>query len=370
MPDSNIPISQVSFGPEEEQLVLEVIRSGQLAQGPMVERLESAFCDLTTAGHAVAVSNGTVALVAALQAVELEPSDEVVTSPFTFVATLNAALESGARVRFADISLDDFNVDAGAMSAAITPRTRALMPVHLYGQPADCERITALAEAHGLAQIEDAAQAHGASFDGRPVGSFGIGSFSLYATKNFTTGEGGVVTTNDAEIADRLRLLRNQGMRARYQYEIAGHNYRMTDLQAALGVAQLSRFEVTTSTRESNARALSEGLAGLPGLVLPQVGAGRRHVFHQYTVRLTPDACLDRDTFAKELEQRGIGSGVYYPRVVFDYECYRDHPLVEVNADVPNARRAAAEVLSLPVHTGLAAADLERIVEAVRSLLA
>ena len=243
------------------------------------------------------------------------------------------------------------------------------MPVHLYGQPADCARITALAEAHGLAQIEDAAQAHGATFDGRPVGSFGIGSFSLYATKNFTTGEGGVVTTNDAEIADRLRLLRNQGMRARYQYEIAGHNYRMTDLQAALGVAQLSRFEATTSTRESNARALSEGLAGLPGLVLPQVGAGRRHVFHQYTVRLTPDARLDRDTFAKELEQRGIGSGVYYPRVVFDYECYRDHPLVEVNADVPNACRAAAEVLSLPVHTGLAAADLERIVEAVRSLL-
>jgi dTDP-4-amino-4,6-dideoxygalactose transaminase len=365
-----IPISRVVISPDEERLVLEVLRSGHLAQGPMVERLEASFAAMCNVRHAVAVSNGTVALVAALQALQLGPGAEVVTSPFTFVATLNAALEAGARVRFCDIGLDDFNVDVDMCRAMVGDRTQVLMPVHLYGQPADCDGLLELAEQRGLALVEDAAQAHNARCGDRPVGSFGLGCFSLYGTKNVTTGEGGIITTDDDAIADRLRVLRNQGMRARYMYEVAGHNYRLTDLQAALGVAQMARLEATTIARERNATLLTQALGDVPGLVLPAVMPGRRHVFHQYTVRVTSDAALDRDTFASELAAMGVGSGVYYPRVVFDYDCYRDHPLVDVDADVPNARQAAREVLSLPVHPHLSDGDVNRVAEAVRKLLA
>lgn len=366
MTSIDVPITTVRFGAAEEELVLEVLRSGILAQGPKVARLEEQFCELTGAAHAVAVNNGTTALVAAIQALELEPGDEVVTSPFTFVATLNAALEAGVTVRFADIGLDDFNVDPDAIEAAVTDRTKVLLPVHLYGQPAAMEPIEAIARRHGLSIIEDAAQAHGARVDGVPIGRYGQACFSLYATKNVTTGEGGVVTTDDDQIADRLRLLRNQGMRARYQYEIAGHNYRMTDLQAAVGIPQMDRLDDVIARRQRNAEVLTDGLGGLPGLVPPSVVPGRTHVFHQYTVRVTPEAPITRDGLAEHLARAGIGSGVYYPKPVYDYDCYRNDPRV-VLGDTPNAERAAAEVLSLPVHPHLTAAALERIVAAVRS---
>jgi dTDP-4-amino-4,6-dideoxygalactose transaminase len=335
----------------------------------MVERLEAAFCELVGVGSAIAVANGTVALVAALQAVGLTPGAEVVTSPFTFVATVNAVLEVGARVRFADIDADDFTIDAAAAAAVVSAQTEALLPVHLYGQPADCDAFESLADRHRLALVEDAAQAHGATFRGRSVGSFGTGCFSLYATKNVTTGEGGIVTTNDAAVADRLRLLRNQGMRERYQYEIVGHNYRLTDLQAAVGLPQLADLEHSTCARERNAALLDEGLAGIDGVVTPVTREGRRHVYHQYTIRVTEHARLDRDALAQGLGQRGIGTGIYYPRIATDYECFRDHPRV-VAGDVPNARRAAREVLSLPVHPAVTESDCARIVDAIRALLA
>lgn len=364
-----IPITTVRLGAEEEALVLEVLRSGMLAQGPMVERLERSFAELVGVPHAIAVNNGTTALVAALQALGVGPGDEVITSPFTFVATMNAILEVGATARLADISLDDFCLDPARAADLVNPATRVVMPVHLYGQSADMDAFTALAKSNSLAIVEDAAQAHGSTFDGRAVGSFGVGCFSFYATKNFTTGEGGIITTTDDAIADRLRLLRNQGMRARYQYEIAGHNYRMTDLQAAVGIPQLQRFEQTTSSREHNAAILNEGLAGIDGLVTPTVVDGRRHVFHQYTVRVTPEAHIDRDALIDHLGAAGIGCGIYYPRTVIDYDCYRNDPRV-VAAEIPNAERAAREVLSLPVHPYLSEGDLERIVAAVRSALA
>jgi perosamine synthetase len=368
MSNGPISISSVSLEPEVETLVLQVLRSGQLAQGPMVSHLERQFERLVDVRHAVAVANGTLALVAAMQAIRLMPGDEVITSPFTFIATTNAALEAGAHVRFADISLDDFNIDVDAVASMIRSETRVLLPVHLYGQPADCGELTKVADAHDVALLEDAAQAHGATFDGRPVGSFGVGCFSLYATKNVTTGEGGIVTTNDDDIADRLRLLRNQGMRARYEYEIAGHNYRMTDLQAAVGIPQVEGIEATTARRERNAQLLTDGLTGIEGLILPRVLPKRRHVFHQYTVRLTADARISRDQLASQLAARDIGTGVYYPKTVLDYECYRDHPLID-RSSVPNAEQAAREVLSLPVHSSLTEADVERIIEEVRKLL-
>ena len=363
----SIPISAVTIGSEEEQLVLAVLRSGHLAQGPMVERLESLLCKLTGARHAVAMSSGTAALVASLVVADLRPGDEVLTSPFTFAATLNAILETGAIARFVDIG-DDFNLDADAAVDAIGDRTSVLLPVHLYGLPADMDPIMAAASAHGAIVIEDAAQAIGAKYHGRPVGIFGIGCFSLYATKNVTTGEGGVVTTISDEIAERLRLLRNQGMKTRYQYEMPGRNYRLTDLQAAVGIPQLGRLADITARRRSNARALSDGLSGIPGVLLPREYPDREHVFHQYTIRITRDARMSRDALASQLATEGIGTGIYYPRVVFDYPCYREHPNVVTNS-VPHAEQVAKEVLSLPVHPGVGASEVERIVDACRRAL-
>jgi perosamine synthetase len=363
--------SVVRLGPEEEALVLEVLRSGQLAQGPKVAELERRFAaEVADTRHAVAVSSGTAALVLALAALDLAPGDEVVTSPFTFPATVNAALQSGAVVRFCDIRADDFTLDADQLPFLVGERTRAVVPVHLYGQAADMAPIRAAAARVGAAVVEDAAQAHLATYGGRRVGGLGAaGCFSFYATKNMTTGEGGMVTTDDDALADRVRLLRSQGMRRRYEYEAPGHNFRLTDLQAAVGIPQIGRLAERTERRRRHAARLSDGLAGVPGLVLPVTAPGRDHVWHQYTVRVTGDAVIDRDALAAALAAADIASGIYYPRAVTEYECYREHPRV-VARDVPVAAAAAREVLSLPVHPWLADADVDRIVGTVRDVLA
>jgi dTDP-4-amino-4,6-dideoxygalactose transaminase len=365
-----IPITVVDVR-DAESLVVEVLRSGAIAQGPMVKRFEDAFAKVAGTKHAVAVNNGTTALVASLQVLGLQPGDEVITSPFTFVATLNAILEAGASVRFADIRRDDFALDPDAVSAAVGGRTKVLMPVHLYGQTADMGKLAPLAAEHGLYLVEDAAQAVGASFQGRRAGSYGLGCFSLYATKNITTAEGGVITTDDDELADRLRVLRNQGMRARYQYEVAGHNYRMTDLHAAVGIPQLEKLDTLTAARQRNAQRLSEGLAGTPGLDVPAVLPGREHVWHQYTVLVGPHAMLSRDELAQALTKRGIGNGVYYPKIVFDYDCYRGHPQI-LGASVPDfpvAASVASQALSLPVHPALSESDVDTVIKTVREVL-
>ncbi|HEX5994000.1 MAG TPA: DegT/DnrJ/EryC1/StrS family aminotransferase [Jiangellales bacterium] len=360
-----IPISVVKLDESAERLAIEVIRSGTLAQGPMVARLERGFADLVGVQHAVAVNNGTTALIAALEVLDLQPGDEVVTSPFTFVATLNAILEAGATARFADISDVDFCLDPDALAAAIGPRTKVLLPVHLYGQPADMGRIVPLAVEHGLHLVEDTAQSLGATIDGRGAGSFGLGTFSLYATKNLTTGEGGMITTNDDRLADRLRVLRNQGMRQRYQYEVPGHNWRLTDLQAALGISQLASYAETVKRRKDNAARLTAGLADVPGLRLPTELPGRSHVWHQYTVLVTEEAPVSRDELVARLTEQGVGCGIYYPKPVYDYDCYREHPRVVVDP-TPVAERVARQCVSLPVHHHLSDSDVERVIEAVR----
>jgi dTDP-4-amino-4,6-dideoxygalactose transaminase len=361
--DPFVPITKVVVTPEQEAAVVAVLRSGILAQGPVVAELERRFAQLCGTAHAVAVSNGTVSLVAALKTLGVGPGDEVITTPFSFAATLNAILETGATVRYADIT-PDFTIDPEAIEALINNRTKVILPVHLYGLPADMPRIEEIASRHGLAIVEDAAQAHGAQIGERRVGSYGIGSFSLYATKNIYSGEGGIVTTSDDAIADRLRLLRNQGMRARYQYEAVGHNWRMTDLQAAIAVPQLDAVDETIATRSANAARLNEGLTGLPGLITPILPTGRRHVWHQYTVRITDEAPLSREDLMKHLDAAGIGAGLYYPRLMHDYECYREHAIIV--GEVAFASRVTTEVLSLPVHHHLSSSDLDRIIGAVR----
>ncbi|MGH3439888.1 MAG: DegT/DnrJ/EryC1/StrS family aminotransferase, partial [Sciscionella sp.] len=266
--------------------------------------------------------------------------------------------------RFCDIDEHDFCLDPDSAAAATTERTKALMPVHLYGQMANMGKLAPLAEQHGMALVEDAAQAVGARCEGRPAGSYDLGCFSLYATKNITTGEGGVITTSNDAVADRLRMLRNQGMRARYQYEMAGHNYRMTDLHAAVGIPQLARLPQLIEARRRNAEAISERLAGVPGLRVPQVLPGREHVWHQYTVCVTPEARMPRDELAAKLTERGVGNGVYYPKLAFDYDCYREHPRV-IAEEVPVAATLTQQALSLPVHPKLTEAEIDAIAGAI-----
>lgn len=362
-----IPITVVEFGEDAERLVLEVLRSGNIAQGPKVKEFEERFARMVGVKHAVAVNNGTTSLVASLEALRLRPGDEVITSPFTFVASLNAILEAGATARFADITEADFNVDATTLAEAMTDRTRVLMPVHLYGQIADMEGIAQLAADRGVSILEDSAQSHGSEMNGRAAGSFGLGSFSFYATKNITTGEGGMVTTDDDSLADRLRVLRNQGMRARYQYELAGHNWRMTDLQAAVGIPQLSAYDSVVAKRRKNAARLSELLAGAPGIIVPREVAGRRHVWHQYTIRVTSDAAVDREEFVRTLSERGVGAGIYYPKLVFDYEPYRDRKDVIVG-EYPIAERIVQQAVSIPVHQHLSDHDIQVVASTVREI--
>lgn len=359
-----IRISEPMIGEAEEKLVLEVLHSGRLVQGPMVERFEESARDTIGAAEVVAVNNGTSSLVAALQAHGVGPGDDAITSPFTFVATLNALLQVGATPRFADIG-PDFNMDPASLEAVISPETRVVMPVHLYGLACDMDAIRPIAERADAVVIEDAAQGLGAAVGGVDVGATGTSCFSFYATKTITTGEGGLVATDDALVAERLRMLRNQGQRVKYDYAILGHNYRMTELQAAVGVAQMGRLSEFLEQRRVNAMALTERLEGIDGLVLPGEPPGRRHAYQQYTVRVTDEAALDRDALAERLLANDIECGVYYPRPVFDYPCFRNDPRLD-HPDVPEATLVASQVLSLPVHPGLDVDDIDRVASLVR----
>ena len=358
-----IEMSAPQIGELEESLVREVLRSGRLVKGPMVQRFEEAVRTEVGTKHAVAVNSGTSALVAALLAHGVRPGEEVITTPFTFVATLNAILHVGAVPRFVDIG-DDFNLDASQIDALLGPSTRAVIAVHLYGLPSDVSAILRACEARDVVLIEDAAQALGATVAGRSVGSFGTGCFSFYATKNITTGEGGVVTTDDDTVAAAVGILRDQGQRGLYEYVRPGFNFRMSELHAALGVAQMTRLHVVNDMRRANAAVLRAGLCGIEGLVLPVEPEGRRHVVHQFTVRVTSAAKVSRDVVCASLAERDIRCGIYYPRPVFDYECFRSDARIG-DPCTPRAAQYAREVLSLPVHPGLGRNDLDRIVDSL-----
>ena len=355
-----IPPAKPIIGDEERAAVDRVLRSGMLAQGPEVKAFEEEFSAHFGLGRAcVAVNSGTSGQHLGLLSSGVRAGDEVIVPSFTFAATCNSVALTGATPVFADIDADDFCLSPEAVEAAITDRTVGVMPVHLYGHPAKMDRITEIAEQHGIQVFEDAAQAHGASLRGTPVGAFGsFAMFSLYPTKNMTSGEGGMVSVANDDIERLIRLYRNQGMEMQYHNEVVGFNMRMTDIHAAIGREQLKKVDGWTKRRQENAAFLS---ANLTGVTTPPVADGAVHVYHQYTVRVPQD----RDGFAMALkEEYQVGSGMFYP--------VPNHLLkpFQVDVDLPETARAAAECLSLPVHPSLGQNDLERIVGAVNALAA
>ncbi|MBU6214134.1 MAG: DegT/DnrJ/EryC1/StrS family aminotransferase [Actinomycetales bacterium] len=354
-----IPAAKPEIGADERAAVERVMLSGMLAQGPEVAAFEAEFSSVVAGRECIAVNSGTSALHMAFIAGGIKPGDEVIVPSFTFAATANSVALAGGTPVFADIEADYFCLDPASVEASITARTRAIMPVHLYGHPAAMRELSAIADKHGLLLFEDAAQAHAASLDGIPVGAWGVtGSFSFYPTKNMTSGEGGMVSTGDASVARMVRLLRNQGMEKRYENEVVGFNTRMTDIHAAIGRVQLGKLAGWTAKRQANAEFLN---ANISGVITPKVAPGAVHVWHQYTIRVPGH---DRDAFAAALAERGVGSGVYYP--------IPNHrlPSYQRTLDLPTTEQVAKECLSLPVYPSLTQADLERIVAAVNDTAA
>jgi dTDP-4-amino-4,6-dideoxygalactose transaminase len=353
-----IPAAKPIIGDDERAAVDAVLASGMLAQGAEVASFEEEFGEVLLDGrHVIAVNSGTSALHLGLLASGIGPGDEVIVPSFTFAATANSVALTGATPVFADIELDHFCLDPQAVASVITDKTKGIMPVHLYGHPADMTALGELAQQRGLQLFEDAAQAHASALDGKKVGTFGsFGAFSLYPTKNMTSGEGGMITTGDETIARNARLLRNQGMEKQYANELVGFNNRMTNIHAAIGRVQLTKVLGWTQQRQANAAFLD---AHLEGVVVPPVAAGATHVYHQYTIRI-PEG---RDAFQAALkDEYGVGSGVYYP--------IPNHRLAPFQRPehLENTEIAAQQVLSLPVHPSLSPADLERIVVAVNAL--
>lgn len=354
-----IPIAKPLFGDEEKKAVSDVLDSGMLAQGEKVKEFEEKFAGYIGTKHAVATSSGTTALHLALLASGIKNGDEVITTPFTFISTATSILFCGAKPVFADINPKTFNIEPDKIEKLLTNKTKAILPVHLYGQPCEMDRIMEIADKYNLVVIEDACQSHGAEYMGKRVGGIGnAGCFSFYPTKNMTTGEGGMVTTNDAEIAEKVRLLRSHGQKERYSYSMVGYNFRMTDIAAAVGVEQLKKLEEFNERRIKNASFLSEQLND--AVETPYVLSSAKHVFHQYTIKTEK-----RERLKENLKKDGIGFGIYYPKPLHFYEPLRKYG----NNNLKNAENICKKVLSLPVHPSLSEEDLEKIVSSVKKIV-
>ena len=359
-----IPIARPIIGQEEIKAVEEVLKSGMLAQGEAVKSFEDGFAAYLGVKNAIAVNNGTVALDLAIKALDLEPGSEIITPAFTFIATANCALYQGLRPVFADVDEKTFNIDPDDLQERITPRTKAVIGVHLYGQPFQISAVQEICQDRSIALVEDCAQAHGAEWKKKKVGSFGTGCFSFYPTKNMTTGEGGMITTDDDALAARLRLLRSHGDSGKYNHISLGYNYRMMNLQGALGLVQLRRLEEFTARRIANARFLNENIR-VNGISTPFQMNGVRHVYHQYVVRVEDEFPASRERLMEYLQAKGVGSAVHYPKAVYQQPLYRDMGYSDVSC--PVAEDVSRRVLSLPVHPALSAEELQYIAETMNS---
>ena len=362
-----IHIASPEIGPEEIAAVNDVLQSGMLAQGPKVAELEKAFAEYCGTKYAAAVNSGTAAIHAALYAAGVGPGDEVITTPFSFIATINPILFLGAKPVLVDIDPSSYNLDVSQVESAITDKTKVIMPVHLYGQICDFDEIEQLASKHNLKIVEDSCQAIGAVYKTKKAGGLGdLGCFSLYATKNIMSGEGGVITTNDEAMVQAIRQFRQHGMSGPYQYGGVGYNYRMTDLQAAIAHEQLKKTDNFNAARQRNALIFNDGLGSIKGMQIPKTGEDRTHVYHQYTIRITENFDIIRQEFIEKLKERGIGAGVYYPKPLHHIPHIAEYGYKP--GDFPNAEKAAQEVLSLPVHPKVSKEDAHNIVAVIKEI--
>lgn len=354
-----IPIANPNIGEEEINAVKQVLSSGMLAQGEKVKEFENNFANYIGTKYAVATSSGTSALHLALLSLVVGPGDEVITTPFSFISTANSILFCGAKPVFADIDSKTFNIDPKEIKKKITPKTKAIIPVHLYGQPANMDEIMKIAEDGDIKVLEDSAQAHGAEYKGKKVGSIGdCSAFSFYATKNIVTGEGGMVTTNNKKITEKIRKLRDHGQTKYYEHDELGFNLRMTDIQAAIGTEQLKKLDKFNKKRRKNAEFLSKNLEGI--VETPFVSKDVKHVFHQYTIKTD-----NRDELLKKLHKNKIVAKIYYPKPIHKQPLYKK---MGYNINLPVSENISKKVLSLPIHPKLKKHDLEKIVKTIGDL--
>ena len=350
-----IPIAKPFIGKEEKEAVLSVLGSGMLAQGKVVREFEQKFAEFIGVKHAIATSSGTTALHAALLAHNIKEGDEVITTPFTFIATANAIRMAGANPIFVDIEEETFNINSDLIESAITEKTKAIMPVHLFGLPAEMEKIQRVAKKYNLSVIEDSCQAHGATIDDRKVGSFETGCFSFYPTKNMTSGEGGMITTNDDKIAEKARMVINHGSKEKYFHNLHGYNYRMTNLSAAIGLEQLKKLPPFNNRRKEIALYYNKELQNLKGIKIPIDKEG--HVYHQYTLVVE-----NRDEFQLKMKDNGVETIVHYPIPVHKQEAYANF----ANQIFQNAEKLASKVVSIPVSPNLTDNQCQQVVNSIK----
>jgi len=359
-----ISISKPLIGKEEKEAVLKVLDSGMLAQGPKVKEFEEKFAEFCGAKYAIAVNSGTAALHAALYSMGIKSGDEVITVPFTFVATANCIIMQGAKPVFVDVDEKTFNIDVKQIEKKITKKTKAILPVDLYGQIYNYPELKKIAEKYNLVILEDACQAVGAELDGKKAGTFGdTSAFSFYATKNMITGEGGMITTNNEKFAEMAKRFRHHGQseQTRYEYYDLGYNYRMMDIQAAIGLEQLKKINNLTNKRIENALYLTKNLKDVKGIEVPFVKKNAKHVFHQYTIKVNP---VIRDRLVSYLKEKEIGTGIYYPKPLHLHPFFTK--LGYKQGDFPVAEKLSKQVISLPVHPALTKDELDKIIKAIK----
>lgn len=360
-----IPLSKPFFNGLEKKEVLKVLLSGKLVQGQQVARLENQFKKVTGAKFSIATNNGTSALHTALHSIGTKPGDEVITTPFTFIASANSILMVGAKPVFVDIEPDSLNIDPNLIENAITPKTKAIIVVNLFGQPANFHQINQIAKKHKLLVVEDSAQSIGAHYQGRRSGNLAdVSCFSLYATKNVTSAEGGIITTNSESFFKKCVMFRQHGQlqNQTYDYLGLGYNYRMTDIQAAIGNVQMSKLAKITKLRQKIARLYNEGLSDINWIKTPVV-VDESHVYHQYTIQVQPVGGINRDSLSTFLKKHGVQTKVFYPKPLFEFPhlSYRKPSQTEF----PIARKIAKKVLSLPIYPSLKEVDVRYIVDKI-----
>ncbi len=365
-----IPINVPVIGEEEKREVLKVLESCLLThktgEGPYVKRFEAAFKSYVGCREAVALNSGTAALHSALLSLGVKPGDEVIVPSFTFTSTAEVVLLAGATPVFADIEGETYCVNPESIKRNLTKRTKAIIPVHLFGLPAEMDRIIEIARENDLKVISDSAQAHGAEYKGKKIGSMAdISCFSFYATKNMTCGEGGMCTTNSEEIAEIIRMIRSHGEREAYETVTLGHNYRLSEVLAAIGYIQTLKLPSLLEKRRRNARVLTEELENVEGIKTPYVPNHCKHAFYLYTVRVRDRKTRDR--LVAELKLKGVGASIYYEKPLHTLKFFRER--CKLNHELVETEEASKTVLQLPIHPKVSDEQIKEIAEAVKSIM-